>query len=125
VVSQPADSENRLAAIVSTAGISLPQIRRISSRTPISAISQLREAYCRYKSQTWFPVGNVGKLSLMDLNRLSAISSLQREGHILWLKPLKPFFCDLKSKFALILEIKYQRSMGMEDLLIDISYDLC
>jgi hypothetical protein len=49
--SQPADSGNRLAAIVSTAGISLPlQFKRISSGKPISAISQLQEAYCHYKS---------------------------------------------------------------------------
>jgi hypothetical protein len=26
--------------------------------------------------------------------------------HIFWLKPLKPVFCDLKSKFTLILKIK-------------------
>jgi hypothetical protein len=32
--------------------------------------------------------------------------------HIFWLKPLKPFFCDLKSKFPLILKIKYQQFNG-------------
>jgi hypothetical protein len=32
--------------------------------------------------------------------------------HIFWLKPLKPFFCDLKSKFPLILTIKYQQFNG-------------
>jgi hypothetical protein len=32
--------------------------------------------------------------------------------HIFWLKPLKPFFYDLKSKFLLILKIKYQRFNG-------------
>jgi hypothetical protein len=44
--------------------------------------------------------------------------------HIFWLKPLKPFFCDLKSKFPLILKIKISGSMGMEDLSIDITYGL-
>jgi hypothetical protein len=29
--------------------------------------------------------------------------------HIFYLKLLKPFFCNLKSKFTLILKIKYQR----------------
>jgi hypothetical protein len=29
--------------------------------------------------------------------------------HIFWLKPLKPNFCDLKSKFHLNLKIKYQQ----------------
>jgi hypothetical protein len=29
--------------------------------------------------------------------------------HIFWLKPLKPVFCDLKSKSPLILKIKYQQ----------------
>jgi hypothetical protein len=32
--------------------------------------------------------------------------------HIFWLKPLKPFFFYLKSKFPLILKIKYQRFNG-------------
>jgi hypothetical protein len=32
--------------------------------------------------------------------------------HIFWLKPLKPVFCDLKSKFPLNLKIKYQRFNG-------------
>jgi hypothetical protein len=62
---------------VSIAGISLPlQIEQIISGTPISAFSQQREAYCRYKSQNWFPAGNAGKLSAMDLNGLSVISYL-------------------------------------------------
>ncbi len=40
-VSQPSDSRNRLAGIVSIAGISLwLQLKRISSDRPISAISQ-------------------------------------------------------------------------------------
>jgi hypothetical protein len=34
--------------------------------------------------------------------------------HIFWLKPLKPVFYDLKSKFPLILKIKYQRFNGNE-----------
>jgi hypothetical protein len=72
---QPADSGNWLAAIVSIAGISLPlQIKQIISGTPISAISQLQEAYCCYKSQNRFPAGNAGKLSAVDLNGLSTIS---------------------------------------------------
>jgi hypothetical protein len=80
--SQPADSGNRLAAIVSIAGISLPlKIKRIISDAPISAISQQREAYCRYKSQNQFPARNAGKLSAMDLTGLSAISYLQRTPH--------------------------------------------
>jgi hypothetical protein len=29
--------------------------------------------------------------------------------HIFWLKPLKSVFCDLKSKFPLILKIQYQQ----------------
>jgi hypothetical protein len=41
----------------------------------------------------------------MDVNGLSAISSSQ-------LKPLKPVLCDLKSKFSLLLKIKYQRFNG-------------
>jgi hypothetical protein len=82
VVSEPADSGNRLAAIVSIAGISLPlQIKRIISGTPISAISQLLEAYCCNKSQNRLPAGNAGKLSAIDLNRLSTISYLQRMPH--------------------------------------------
>jgi hypothetical protein len=61
---------------VSIAGISLPlQIKQIDSGTPLSAISQWREAYCRYKSQNRFPAGNAGKLSALDLNGLSVICS--------------------------------------------------
>jgi hypothetical protein len=78
-VSQSADGRNRLAAIVSIVGISLPlQFKQISGGTPISAISQKREAYCGYKSQSQFPVENAGKLSLVYLNGLSTISYLQR-----------------------------------------------
>jgi hypothetical protein len=69
---------NRLATIEPTAGISLPlQVKHISSCVPISDISQYWEAYFRYKSQNpWFPVENAGKLSAMNLNGLSAISTL-------------------------------------------------
>jgi hypothetical protein len=28
--------------------------------------------------------------------------------HIVWLKPLEPFFCNLKSKFPLNLKMRYQ-----------------
>jgi hypothetical protein len=38
----------------------------------------------------------------------AASAQLNWISHIFWLKPLKPVFCDLKSKFALILKIKYQ-----------------
>jgi hypothetical protein len=59
------------------AGISFPlQFQRICSIMLIPAISQWQEAYCSYKSQNWFPAGNVGKRSAMNVNRLSAISSL-------------------------------------------------
>jgi uncharacterized protein (DUF3820 family) len=43
---------------------------------PISAVSQLREAYCCYKSQKQFPAGNAGKLSAMKVNGLYTISFL-------------------------------------------------
>jgi hypothetical protein len=43
----------------------------------IPAISQWQEVYCSYKSRNWFPAGNAGKRSAMNVNRLSAISSLQ------------------------------------------------
>ncbi len=45
--------------------------------------------------------------------------------HIFLLKPLKPVFCYLKSKFSLILKIKYKFFNGMEDLTIDMTYNPC
>jgi hypothetical protein len=46
---------------------------------PFFTISQKREAYCRYKLKKWFPAGNAGKLSAMNMKGLPAISSLQQE----------------------------------------------
>jgi hypothetical protein len=59
-----------------------------------------------------FLFGKAGKLPAMDVNGLSAISPCS--GHPMpWIKALfvdiKPVFCDLKSKFPLNLNIKYQR----------------
>jgi hypothetical protein len=94
-VSQPADSGNRLAANVSIAGISLLlQIKRIICSTPISAISQWWEAYCRYKSQNQFPAGKGGKLSVICSGRPIELD----KPHILALAA-KTVFCFLKSKF--------------------------
>jgi hypothetical protein len=42
----------------------------------------------------------------------SAGASLNWISNIFWLKPLKLVFCDLKSKFPLILKIKYQLFNG-------------
>jgi hypothetical protein len=55
----------------------LLQIKHISSGMPISAISQWWEAYCHYKSPNRFLAGSVGKLSAINVNGLSTISSLQ------------------------------------------------
>jgi hypothetical protein len=66
VESQSSDSGNMLASIGSIAGISLPlKFKQICSSMPISAISQQPEAYCRKKSENWFPAGNAGKLLAM------------------------------------------------------------
>jgi hypothetical protein len=43
---------------------------------PISATSQWLEAYCC--TQQRFPAGNVEKLSAMNVNWLSAVSSVQQ-----------------------------------------------
>jgi hypothetical protein len=55
----------------------------------------------------------------------AAAAPLNWISHIFWLKPLKPFFCKLKSKSPLILKIKYQWFNGMEGLSIDVTYDPC
>jgi hypothetical protein len=60
MASQSDDSENWLVAILLIAGIRFPlQFKRIRSIMPISAISQWREAYCRYISQNWFKRGKM------------------------------------------------------------------
>jgi hypothetical protein len=121
VVSQPADSGIRLAAIVSTAGISLPlQCKRI-----IIMVHNFR-----YQSivgsllplQITKPVSSVkcGKIITYGFEwafryqLFAACAPLNWISHIFLLKPLKLFFCDLKSKFPLILKIKYQRFNGNE-----------
>jgi hypothetical protein len=79
VGSQSADGRNWLAAILLIAGIGFAlQFEQISGGVPISNISQWWEAYCRYKSQNRFPAGNAEKLSAINVNGPSAISSLQQ-----------------------------------------------
>jgi hypothetical protein len=46
------------------------------------------------------------------LSVLAAGALLNWISHIFWFKPLKPVYCDLKRKFALILKIKCQRFNG-------------
>jgi hypothetical protein len=101
VESQPADSRNRLATIVSIAGENLPlcnsdelvALRQfplsVNSGKPVAATNhktgfqgEMREWAFRYQ---FFALGT-------PLNWIS---------HIFWLKLLKPFFCNLKSKFSL------------------------
>jgi hypothetical protein len=48
---------------------------------PVSNISQEPEACCCYKSSKRFPAENVGKLSVMNVNELFAISSNAAEAH--------------------------------------------
>jgi hypothetical protein len=64
---------------------------------PISAISQQREAYCRYKSLNQFPAGNAEIISYKSewafrYQFFAAGAPLNWISHIFWLKPLKPFF---------------------------------
>jgi hypothetical protein len=44
---------------------------------------------------------------------------------IFWLKPLKPMFCYLKSKFPLYLKIKHQLFNANGGLLTDTIFDPC
>jgi hypothetical protein len=55
------------------------EFKQIISGMPISTISHLWKACCCYKSQKQFSANNAGKLSAMNMNGLSAISSLQSE----------------------------------------------
>jgi hypothetical protein len=45
---------------------------------PISTLSQQQEAYCS-NSQNWFPAETAGKVSALNVNGLSGISSFQPE----------------------------------------------
>ncbi len=87
--------------------------------------------YCRVKSSNRFPVGNAGKVSVMNVNMFSAISSLLREPHRLGqaafdsFKLLKPVFCNLKREFILNLEIKYQRFNVNVGLSVGTDFDPC
>jgi hypothetical protein len=72
-----------------------------------------QETYSRY----WF---NNGK-TISASSRLASCYLLFEAGapfkwisHIVWLKLLKPIIGNLKSKFLLILKIKYQRFNGNE-----------
>jgi hypothetical protein len=52
-------------------------------------------------------VGNAGRLSAMNVNGLSTAASLWIGiSYIFLLQPMKPVFCNLKSKFPLNLKIK-------------------
>jgi hypothetical protein len=64
----------------------------VNSSKPISALSQLASCY------QLFVAG----------------APLKWISHIFWLKPLDPVFGNLKSKFPLLLKIKYQRFNGNE-----------
>jgi hypothetical protein len=44
----------------------------------ISAISHERKAFCRYKSKNCLSARNMEKISAMNVNGLSAISSMQQ-----------------------------------------------
>jgi hypothetical protein len=61
-------------------------------------------------------VGNAGRKNIFTYGfewafryQLFAVGApLNWISHIFWLKLLKPVFCNLKSKFPLIIKIKYQ-----------------
>ncbi len=71
---------------------------------PISAISPWQEAYCCFKSQNWFPAGNVEKLSAHKCEwafcyQFFAVGALWiGMSQIFLLKPLKPVFCKFKQQ---------------------------
>jgi hypothetical protein len=71
---------------------------------PIYAISQWCEAYFRYKSPRTGFQQEMGEISAMNVNGLplSVLCGARpmdlNDPHI-FLKPLKPFICYLKSKF--------------------------
>jgi hypothetical protein len=76
--------------------------------------------------------GNVVKLSVMHMNLLSAISSLQGVppaqwtwiNCIFWLKPMEPFFCYLNIKFHLDKKKMYiTSSIQKEGLSTDSTFD--
>jgi hypothetical protein len=46
----------------------LLELKQSSNGKLNSAISQLREAYCRYKSQNWFHEEKMGNLSARNVN---------------------------------------------------------
>jgi hypothetical protein len=71
-----ADSGNRLAAIVSIAGLSLPlQFKQIRGGMPISAISQQRAPFAA-KNQELVSSREYWKTLSHNMNGLSAISYL-------------------------------------------------
>ncbi len=109
---QPADNGNLLVVIVSTAVISFLlqfqwsanfHYRSIAvSLLPLQITDLVSSSKCgkiiSYKSEWAF-----------CYQFFAAGAPLNWISHIFWLKLLKPFFCDLKSKFPIILKIKYQR----------------
>jgi hypothetical protein len=107
---------------LSIAGISLPlQIKRIISGTPISAIIQKREAYCRYKSQNRFPAEMQENYQLWILIGfpLSVICS----GRPIELD--KPVFAIYRASSLKIKNKNISGSMRKENLSIDITFKPC
>jgi hypothetical protein len=104
-------------------GISLPlQFKRIGSGTPILLSVNSRKPIAATNHETgfqremqenyhlWISMGFL--LSVLCRGRPIELDKQHN-----WLEPLKPVFCDLKSKFPLILKIKYQRFNGNGSLL--------
>jgi hypothetical protein len=104
-VSQPADSGNRLGAIVSIAGIRLPlQFKQISSGWPISAISHSGKPVAATNYRFGFHWEMREDYHWIEwafrYQFFAAGAALNWISHIFWLKPLKLVLCNLKSKFT-------------------------
>ncbi len=87
----------------------------MSCQFPPSANSRKPKKNCRHKSQNRFKVANVVKLLALNVNVFlqSVLCSgrpmyMNKPHTVFWLKPKKPVFCNLNSKFPLNLKIKYQ-----------------
>jgi hypothetical protein len=66
-----------LATILLLAGMSSPlQFEQIGSGMLISAISQWREAYCRYKSQNRYPAGKLTDNNVIGVSTISSLHAI-------------------------------------------------
>ncbi len=91
------------------AAIGFPQLADGGNRHPVTNSFELHwETYSRYWINSSKPFPTISWLA--SRYQLFAVGApMKWVSHMFWLKPLRPVFCNLKSKFSLTLKIKHQQ----------------